>query len=60
VMLRGRPYRSQRYRLERYGPQSSSAQALQELSREAGCQFDVRVVEAMRRLLGDPTNGLAN
>jgi HD-GYP domain-containing protein (c-di-GMP phosphodiesterase class II) len=47
VMLRGRPYRSQRY-----GRQISSAEALQELSREAGRQFDVRVVEAMRRLLG--------
>ncbi len=54
VMLRGRPYRSQRYRPERYRPQSSPAEALQELSREAGRQFDVRVVEALRRLLGDP------
>jgi putative nucleotidyltransferase with HDIG domain len=52
VMLRGRPYRSQRYRRQRYGRQISSAEALQELSREAGRQFDVRVVEAMRRLLG--------
>jgi HD-GYP domain-containing protein (c-di-GMP phosphodiesterase class II) len=50
VMLRGRPYRSERYR-----SQSSPAEALQELSREAGRQFDVRVVEALRRLLGDPS-----
>ena len=49
VMLRGRPYRPNRYR-----PKSSPAEALQELSREAGRQFDVRVVEAMGRLLGDP------
>ena len=60
VMLRGRPYRPTRYRPERYGSQSSPAEALQELSREAGRQFDVRVVEAMRRLLGDPTHGVAN
>ncbi len=53
VMLRGRPYRSQRYRPERYRPQSSPAEALQELSRGAGRQFDVRVVEAFGRLLGD-------
>ena len=49
VMLRGRPHRSNRYR-----PKSSPAEALQELRREAGRQFDVRVVEAMERLLGDP------
>src|SRR5215216_387325 len=48
VMLR-RPYRP-----ERYGSKSSPAEALQELRREAGRQFDVRVVEAMERLLGDP------
>jgi len=49
VMLRGRPHRSKRYR-----PKSSPAQALQELWREAGRHFDVRVVEAMGRLFGDP------
>jgi len=43
VMVRGRPYR----------PKSSPAEALQELWREAGHQFDVRVVEALGRLLGD-------
>jgi HD-GYP domain-containing protein (c-di-GMP phosphodiesterase class II) len=43
VMLRGR----------RHQPKSSPAEALEELSREAGRQFDVRVVEALRRLLGD-------
>jgi HD-GYP domain-containing protein (c-di-GMP phosphodiesterase class II) len=43
VMVRGRPYR----------PKSSPAEALQELWREAGRQFDVRVVEALGRLLGD-------
>jgi HD-GYP domain-containing protein (c-di-GMP phosphodiesterase class II) len=48
VMLR-RPYRS-----ERYGSKSSPAEALKELWDEAGRQFDVRVVEAMGRLLGDP------
>jgi putative two-component system response regulator len=48
VMLR-RPYRP-----ERYGSRSSPAEALQELSDEAGRQFDVGVVEAMGRLLGDP------
>jgi putative nucleotidyltransferase with HDIG domain len=47
VMIR-RPYRS-----ERYGSKSSPAEALKELWREAGRQFDVRVVEAMGRLLGD-------
>ena len=48
VMLR-RPYRP-----ERYGSKRSPAEALQELRHEAGRQFDVRVVEAMGRLLGDP------
>ena len=48
VMLR-RPYRP-----ERYGSKSSPAEALQELWDEAGRQYDVRVVEAMGRLLGDP------
>jgi HD-GYP domain-containing protein (c-di-GMP phosphodiesterase class II) len=48
VMLR-KPYRP-----ESYGSKKSPAEALQELSREAGRQFDVRVVEAMGRLLGDP------
>jgi HD-GYP domain-containing protein (c-di-GMP phosphodiesterase class II) len=43
VMLRGRP------RL----PKRSPAQALEELSHEAGRQFDVRVVEAFGRLPGD-------
>jgi putative two-component system response regulator len=54
VMLRGRPYRPNRYRPERYGPKRSPAGALKELWDEAGRQFDVRVVEAMGRLLGDP------
>jgi len=49
VMLRRRRYRPQRYR-----PKSSPAEALEELWREAGRQFDVRVVEAMARVLGDP------
>ena len=43
VMVRSRPYR----------PKSSPAEALQELWREAGRQFDARVVEALGRLLGD-------
>jgi HD-GYP domain-containing protein (c-di-GMP phosphodiesterase class II) len=43
VMLRGRHQR----------PKRSPAQALEILSREAGRQFDVRVVEAFGRLLGD-------
>ena len=55
VMLRGRPYQARRYR-----PKSSPAEALKELSREAGRQFDVRVVEALRRLLEAPTKGVAN
>ena len=49
VMLRGRDYRPQRYR-----PKSSPAEALKELWREAGRQFDARVVEVMGRVLGDP------
>jgi putative nucleotidyltransferase with HDIG domain len=48
VMLR-RPCRP-----ERYGSKSSPAEALKELWDEAGRQFDVGVVEAMGRLLGDP------
>jgi HD-GYP domain-containing protein (c-di-GMP phosphodiesterase class II) len=43
VMLRGRPRR----------PKRSPAEALEELWREAGRQFDVRVVEAFGRVLGD-------
>jgi putative nucleotidyltransferase with HDIG domain len=42
------------YRPERYGSKRSPAEALKELWDEAGRQFDVRVVEAMGRLLGDP------
>ena len=49
VMLRRR-----HYRLRRYRPKRSAAEALEELWREAGRQFDVRVVEAMARVLGDP------
>jgi HD-GYP domain-containing protein (c-di-GMP phosphodiesterase class II) len=49
VMLRRKHYRPKRYR-----PKSSPVEALQELRREAGRQFDARVVEAMGRLLGDP------
>src|SRR5215213_1239100 len=45
----GRHYRPQRYR-----PKSSPAEALKELWREAGRQFDARVVEVMGRVLGDP------
>jgi HD-GYP domain-containing protein (c-di-GMP phosphodiesterase class II) len=37
VMIRGRPYRQRR----------SQAEALEELSREAGLQFDKQVVEAL-------------
>ena len=48
VMLRGRPYRPNRYR-----PKSSPAEALKELWREAGRQFDVRVVDALGRVLAD-------
>ena len=48
VMLR------RHYRPERYGSRSSPAEALKELWDEAGRQFDVRVVEALGRLLGDP------
>jgi len=43
VMLRGRRYR----------PRVSSAEALRELRRQAGRQFDARVVEVLRRVLGD-------
>jgi len=43
VMLRGRPYR----------PRVSPAEALQELWREAGRQFDARVVEAFERVFGE-------
>jgi putative nucleotidyltransferase with HDIG domain len=53
VMLRGRPYRPNRYRPNRYRPKSSPAEALKELLREAGRQFDGRVVVAMGRVLGD-------
>ena len=49
VMLRGRPYR----------PRSSPVEALRELSDGAGRQFDVRVVEALGRVVGD-TNGHAS
>src|SRR5215213_7757008 len=49
VMLRRRHYRPKRYR-----PKSSPVEARRELRREAGGQFDARVVEAMGRLLGDP------
>jgi putative nucleotidyltransferase with HDIG domain len=49
VMLRGRLYRPKRLRAK-----SSPAEALEELEREAGSQFDVRVVEALRRVLEDP------
>jgi len=48
-MVRGRPYR----------PKSSPAEALQELWSEAGRQFDVRVVEALGRLLGDAKGPLS-
>ena len=48
VMLRGRPYRPNRYRRKR-----SRARALKELWRGTGRQFDARVVEALGRLLGD-------
>jgi putative nucleotidyltransferase with HDIG domain len=48
VMLRGRLYRPKRFR-----PKSSPAEALEELARNAGSQFDVRVVEAIGRVLGD-------
>jgi len=53
VMLRGRPYRPNRYRPNRYRPKSSPAEALKELWCEARRQFDVRVVVAMGRVLGD-------
>jgi putative nucleotidyltransferase with HDIG domain len=60
VMVRGGPYRSNRYRPNRYRPKSSPAEALQELRREVGRQFDVRVVEAMERLLGDPKSSASD
>jgi putative nucleotidyltransferase with HDIG domain len=60
VMLRGRPYRPNRYRPNRYRPKSSLAEALQEIRREAGRQFDERVVEAMERLLGDPKSSASD
>jgi putative nucleotidyltransferase with HDIG domain len=49
VMLRGRLYRPIRFRAK-----STPAEALEELEREAGSQFDVRVVEALRRVLEAP------
>jgi putative nucleotidyltransferase with HDIG domain len=49
VMLR-RTHRPERYG----GSKSSPAEALKELWGEAGGQFDVGVVEAMGRVLGDP------
>jgi HD-GYP domain-containing protein (c-di-GMP phosphodiesterase class II) len=55
VMLRRKHYRPQRYR-----PKSSPAEALEELRREAGRQFDARVVEAMGRVLGDPKSSSAD
>ena len=42
------------YRPERYGSKKAPAEALKELWDEAGHQFDVGVVEALGRLLGDP------
>jgi len=54
VMLRGRLYRPKRSLPERYRSKSSPAEALKELWGEAGRQFDVGVVEAMGRVLGDP------
>ena len=55
VMLRGRPYRPKRSSPQRYRPKRSPAEALKELWREAGRQFDARVVEAIGRLLGART-----
>jgi putative nucleotidyltransferase with HDIG domain len=49
VMLRGRLYRPKRLRAK-----SSPAEALEELEREAGSQFDVWVVEALRQVLEAP------
>jgi putative nucleotidyltransferase with HDIG domain len=49
VMLRGRLYRPKRFR-----PKSSPTEALEKLERGAGSQFDVRVVEALRRVLEAP------
>jgi HD-GYP domain-containing protein (c-di-GMP phosphodiesterase class II) len=48
VMLRRKHYRPKRYQ-----PKSSPAEALEELWREAGRQFDARVIEAFDRLLRD-------
>jgi HD-GYP domain-containing protein (c-di-GMP phosphodiesterase class II) len=48
VMLRSRLYRPRLYRTK-----NSPAEALEELRREAGRQFDVRVVEVFGRLLGE-------
>ena len=50
VMLRGRSYRPKK---------DSPAEALRELSDEAGRQFDARVVEALGRVVGDK-NGHAS
>src|SRR5688572_15296359 len=60
VMLRGWPYRPNRYRPNHYRPKSSPAEAFQELRRKAGRQFDVRVVEALERLLGDPKSSASH
>jgi len=49
VMIQGR---TSPYWPNRYEAKSSPAEALQELRREAGRQFDARVVEAMERVLG--------
>jgi HD-GYP domain-containing protein (c-di-GMP phosphodiesterase class II) len=49
-MQRGRPYRPKK---------ASPAEALQELSDGAGRQFDVQVVEALGRVVGD-ANGHAS
>jgi putative nucleotidyltransferase with HDIG domain len=48
VMLRGRLYHPKRYRAKR-----SPAEAFEELWRQAGRQFDLRVVEAFEQVLGD-------
>jgi len=40
-------------RRKHYRPRVSPAEALQELRREAGHQFDARVIEAFDRLLSD-------
>jgi HD-GYP domain-containing protein (c-di-GMP phosphodiesterase class II) len=46
--------RRRHYQPRHYRPKRSPAEALKDLWREAGRQFDVRVVEAMGRVLGDP------